>query len=326
MCADLVSHHTQPRLVARHMLLAAMASFACGKNQAARVDGASAAGGVADAGGGASGGSGGSASGGSGGSAGSGGGGSASRGSGGSSGGGTGGRSAGGSGGRADGADSPLAQQGGGASGQGGDAGAGLGFSRCIEDWPTAGGPHPIKPSLPVEAGRVLWRKQFNGSTSGDLSDGGPVLSSDRLAFAAGAYVYFVNRDGSGEQGVRHHASGFYPSDLSRGSRWQRLLRDSGWPVLGECERPIALVSYYQPPRQYRRIRVRLPSGAGPRRCRVLRNVESDRNRPSGHRWQHGVVDVRAIEQWSSAEASRRRRQGVVRTGRREQNRCPGDR
>jgi hypothetical protein len=88
---------------------------------------------------------------------------------------------------------------GGGSGGVGGSGGSSLNlaFSRCIEDWPTAGGAHPRKPSLNVDAGKVLWRINVGGSQSGDLSDGGPVLSGDRIAFHASEWVYFVNKDGS---------------------------------------------------------------------------------------------------------------------------------
>ncbi|MBN2574429.1 MAG: PQQ-like beta-propeller repeat protein [Deltaproteobacteria bacterium] len=71
-----------------------------------------------------------------------------------------------------------------------------------------------MRPVLPVKAGEILWRRSFSGNTSGSLNDGGPVLSSNRIAFPASDYVYFVNKDGSGEQRVKNNAWGFYPSAL----------------------------------------------------------------------------------------------------------------
>jgi hypothetical protein len=93
-----------------------------------------------------------------------------------------------------------------------------LGFSKCIEDWPTSGGPHPITASLQVEAPKLLWAIDVAGSQamSGRISsgDGGPVLAGNRLAFQAGDFVYFVNKDGSDPQQARLASSG-YPSGLA---------------------------------------------------------------------------------------------------------------
>jgi outer membrane protein assembly factor BamB len=89
-----------------------------------------------------------------------------------------------------------------------------LEFSRCIENWPTAGGPHPRRPSLSVEAPKILWRAPFAGQQSGSRTDGGPVLSADRLAFAASDWVHFVNKDGSKAQKAKYNGLGWYPSAL----------------------------------------------------------------------------------------------------------------
>ncbi len=80
------------------------------------------------------------------------------------------------------------------------DAAVKTGFSRCIEDWPTSGGPHPIKPSLEVEAPKLLWKAAVDGYTPGDVPEAGPVLSKDRLVFQAGKWVYFLNKDGTKPQ------------------------------------------------------------------------------------------------------------------------------
>jgi outer membrane protein assembly factor BamB len=88
------------------------------------------------------------------------------------------------------------------------------GFSRCIEDWPTSGGPHPMKPSLSVAAPKLLWNYQTSGYQSGNLSDGGPVLSKDRLAFHSGDRVWFINKDGTGPISVKYNAIATYPSAL----------------------------------------------------------------------------------------------------------------
>jgi hypothetical protein len=102
-----------------------------------------------------------------------------------------------------------------GSPGQGSDSAVNLGFSKCIGDWPTAGGPHPMKPSLALDAPRVLWQRQdFGGSQSGRLYDGGPVLSGNRLAFQAGDWVYFVNKDGTKPQRVKYNALAAWPSAL----------------------------------------------------------------------------------------------------------------
>jgi outer membrane protein assembly factor BamB len=93
-----------------------------------------------------------------------------------------------------------------------------IGFSRCIENWPAAGGPHPVKPSLIVEAPKLLWAIDVAGSQAlaGRIvsSDGGPVLAGDRLAFQAGAFIYFVSKDGTSPQPVGSASSGSYPSGL----------------------------------------------------------------------------------------------------------------
>ena len=93
-----------------------------------------------------------------------------------------------------------------------------IGFSRCIENWPTAGGPHSVKPSLSVEAPKLLWAIDVAGSQAlgGRIvsGDGGPVLAGDRLAFQAGAFIYFVSKDGTAPQSVGSASSGHYPSGL----------------------------------------------------------------------------------------------------------------
>jgi hypothetical protein len=93
-----------------------------------------------------------------------------------------------------------------------------LGFSKCIEDWPTSGGPHPITASLQVEAPKLLWAIDVAGSQAMSVrissGDGGPVLAGNRLAFQAGDFVYFVNKDGSDPQQARLASSG-YPSGLA---------------------------------------------------------------------------------------------------------------
>jgi outer membrane protein assembly factor BamB len=89
------------------------------------------------------------------------------------------------------------------------------GFSKCIEDWPTAGGPHPLKPSLKVDAPRLLWRSEdLAGNQSSSLTDGGPVLAGGRLAFQAGNWVYFINKDGTGIERVKYNALAAFPSAL----------------------------------------------------------------------------------------------------------------
>ncbi|MBN2574428.1 MAG: PQQ-binding-like beta-propeller repeat protein [Deltaproteobacteria bacterium] len=93
-----------------------------------------------------------------------------------------------------------------------------IGFSTCIENWPAAGGPHPVRSSLSVEAPRLLWAIDVAGSQSlgGRIvsSDGGPVLAGDRLAFQAGAFIYFVNKDGTDPQSYGAASSGSYPSGV----------------------------------------------------------------------------------------------------------------
>ena len=89
-----------------------------------------------------------------------------------------------------------------------------LGLSKCIEDWPSAGGPHLIKPSLTVDAPKVLWKTQHNGFQSGNLSDAGPVLSKDRLVFQAGDWVYFINKDGTKPQTVKYGKTDYCTSGL----------------------------------------------------------------------------------------------------------------
>jgi hypothetical protein len=48
------------------------------------------------------------------------------------------------------------------------------GFSRCIEDWPSANGPHPTKPSLNVEAPKVVSVSGWSGKTNSDCSRPAP--------------------------------------------------------------------------------------------------------------------------------------------------------
>ena len=118
-----------------------------------------------------------------------------------------GGSSAGGAGGR--GGATSSDGQGGGTTGQQ------AGFSRCIEDWPTSGGPHLRKPSLVADVPKLLWRNQdIGGSQSGDLKDGGPVLSGGRIAFSSGDWVFFLGKNGSGLQKVKYNALAAYPSAL----------------------------------------------------------------------------------------------------------------
>jgi outer membrane protein assembly factor BamB len=89
-----------------------------------------------------------------------------------------------------------------------------LEFLSCIEDWPTPGGPHARKPSLPGESPKILWRSLFPGHQTGSRSDGGPVLSADRLAFHASDWVHFVNKDGSKPQKKKYNGLGWYASAL----------------------------------------------------------------------------------------------------------------
>jgi len=93
-----------------------------------------------------------------------------------------------------------------------------IGFSRCIESWPAAGETRAVKPSLGVEAPRLLWAIDVAGSQAfgGRIvsSDGGPVLTGERLAFQAGSFVYFVNKDGTSPQSFGSALSGGYPSGL----------------------------------------------------------------------------------------------------------------
>ena len=51
------------------------------------------------------------------------------------------------------------------------------GFSRCIEDWPTSGGSRSLKPSLDVEAPKLLWKTSLPVYTRGDVDQAGLVLS-----------------------------------------------------------------------------------------------------------------------------------------------------
>jgi outer membrane protein assembly factor BamB len=92
-----------------------------------------------------------------------------------------------------------------------------LGFSKCIEDWPSSGGSHMARPSLTVDAPKLLWSIDLAGSQAlaGRItsSDGGPVLSGSRLALQAGAFIYFVNKDGTNPESVGS-AGGYYPSGL----------------------------------------------------------------------------------------------------------------
>jgi outer membrane protein assembly factor BamB len=85
-------------------------------------------------------------------------------------------------------------------SGASADTAVKTGFLKCIEDWPTSGGPHSLKPSLKVEAPNLLWKKTVAGFKPGYVDDAGPVLSKDRLAFHAGKWVYFLNKDGTNPQ------------------------------------------------------------------------------------------------------------------------------
>jgi len=84
-----------------------------------------------------------------------------------------------------------------------------VGLTECVQRWPTAGGPHMVKASLDVEAPKLLWAVDVGGtqcSGGGEIAtgDGGPVLSGDRLAFQAGAYLYFLSKDGTNPQRVSH--------------------------------------------------------------------------------------------------------------------------
>ncbi len=92
-----------------------------------------------------------------------------------------------------------------------------LGFSKCIEDWPTAGGAHPTKLSLAVDAPKLAWRLdlQTNSSSSFGLSDGGPVLSKNRVVVQAGELIYFLNKDGTKSEQVKYNAIAAYPSGLA---------------------------------------------------------------------------------------------------------------
>jgi outer membrane protein assembly factor BamB len=93
-----------------------------------------------------------------------------------------------------------------------------LGLSRCIENWPTAQGPHVVKPSLEVDAPKILWAVDVNGSqaSGGRISDsdGGPVLAGDKLAFQAGYFIYFIDKDGTNPTRVAPGMAGSYPSGL----------------------------------------------------------------------------------------------------------------
>jgi outer membrane protein assembly factor BamB len=90
-----------------------------------------------------------------------------------------------------------------------------LQFDRCIADWPTAGGPHPLKPSLAVDAPNVVWKRaDFRGGQTGVFADGGPILSKNRLAFQAGDWVHFVNKDGTAPQEVKYNGRWSYASAL----------------------------------------------------------------------------------------------------------------
>jgi outer membrane protein assembly factor BamB len=83
-----------------------------------------------------------------------------------------------------------------------------LGLTECIQQWPAAGGPHEVKAPLDAEAPKLLWAVDVGGTQCGvggiASGDGGPVLSGDRIAFQAGTYVYFLNKDGTNPQRVSH--------------------------------------------------------------------------------------------------------------------------
>jgi hypothetical protein len=93
-----------------------------------------------------------------------------------------------------------------------------LEFSRCIENWPTAQGPRLTKPPLQIDAPKVLWVVDVAGSQSSegriDSSDGGPVLSGNRLAFQAGYFIYFMEKDGTNPTSIGPGLAGSYPSAL----------------------------------------------------------------------------------------------------------------
>jgi hypothetical protein len=72
-----------------------------------------------------------------------------------------------------------------------------------------------MRASLAVNAPKVLWRSQkFSGVQSGMPSDGGPVLASNRLAFHADDWVYFVDKDGGKPQVVKYNNYAAHPSAL----------------------------------------------------------------------------------------------------------------
>jgi hypothetical protein len=97
----------------------------------------------------------------------------------------------------------------------GGTTGQQAGFSKCIDGWPTSGGPHSRRASLSVGAPKVLWRnRDIGGTQSGKLTDGGPVLSGSRIAFSSGDSVCFLNKDGSGLQQLKYNGPAAYPSAL----------------------------------------------------------------------------------------------------------------
>ena len=102
-----------------------------------------------------------------------------------------------------------------------------LGLSRCIDGWPTAQGARITKPSLQVDAPKVLWAVDVAGSQAYggriDSSDGGPVLSGNRLAFQAGYFIYFIDKDGANPTSLGPGAAGSYPSALPPSAReWRR--------------------------------------------------------------------------------------------------------
>jgi outer membrane protein assembly factor BamB len=90
-----------------------------------------------------------------------------------------------------------------------------LGFSKCVEDWPTADGPRPTKPSLAVDAPTLAWKTNIPwGQAFSGITEGGPVLSRSRLAFQASDWIYFLDKNGANPQQVKFNSMGDFPSGL----------------------------------------------------------------------------------------------------------------